>query len=376
LARVAEPLPDPSPPEQARRTDADGERSQAIVRALAALGESRYAEAELRCRELAELEGDADAKASWADTAELLDRLARAKPVAAFMQGYSIRLPEELSPVLVERLAAELELAGQPLLGMATLDWIETSSFASNERRRLARELDPGLAEDERERVRAVAKRVVEHFRDAAEARDVRALRASARALIDLGQPREALVRVREALEREPGHLATRLTEVDLLGETGELDARRALLVELAAAFPEAVAPARRLAEDFARNAEAEAGALAEASYWYAETLAREFDEAVVLDFARLLERTGRVGEAIAQLEVGYARSTDPQCQEDFARELARIQRERGQLQQAQRWKKEVERRVGIRERGYAVAAIALMIILLAVLVVFAVLYD
>lgn len=353
----------------------DAARRSVIDHALVALNESRYAEAALASRSLAELDADADVQASWSDMAEVLDQLAHDKPVAAFMHAHTSSLPPELRGMLVERLASELELAGQPLLAMATFDWLGPSSrFAENERRRLARELDSRLGEDEQERVRSVAQRIVEHFRDAAEAGDVRALRATARALVDLERPKEALVRVRRALDREPGHLATRLSEAELLGEIGEHDARRALLITLAADFPSSVVPARKLAEDFAVNVQVEPGALAQASYWYAAAIEREFDESAVLDFAKLLEQTGQIPEAIAQLEAGHARTSDPMWQEDFARELARLQRERGQLQQAQRWTKEVERRVGLRERGYAIGAIALMVILLGVLITFAVL--
>jgi tetratricopeptide (TPR) repeat protein len=353
---------------------AEPHRRVVIDRVLAALNEGRYAEASFECRQLAGFDGDLDVRAAWSDAAELLDRMAEGKPVAAFMHGHESRLPDELRGPLVERLANELELVGQSLLAMAAFDWLDTSSFVVAERHRLARELDSRVVEDQRERVRALAQRIVEYFREAAEAGDVRALRASARALIDLGRPKEALACVRRALEREPGHLATRLSEADLLSQLGERDARRALLVELAAEFPTSAAVMLRLARDFAANAETEAGALAEATFWYIQALEREFDESVVLEFARLLERTGHVGEAIAQLEAGHERTRDPLWREDFARELVRVQRDRGQLQQAQHWTKEVERQVGIRERGYAIAAIGLMIILFGVLLVFALL--
>jgi tetratricopeptide (TPR) repeat protein len=363
LGRVVLP---PNPPSS---SDSDSDRRLLIERTIAATSESRFTEAAVACRKLAQFAGDSEARAAWADAAEVLDRLAQTKPVAAFMHGYVSPLPDPLHDALIERLASELELANQPLLATAALDRLGPSRFVETERARLARELDPRLAEDHDERVRSVAQRVVEHFRDAVEARDVRALRASARALIELQRPKEALVRVRQALELDPNHLATRLSEADLLGEIGERDARRALLIELGAAYPSSVAPARRLAADFAENAEAEPGALAEASYWYAETIARHFDEAMVMEFAKLLERTGQIPEAIAQLEAGHARTRELLWQEDFARELARLQRDRGQLQQAERWSKEVERKVGIRERGYAIGAIALMVVLLGVLV-------
>lgn len=344
-----------------------------VDRVLSAVSENRFAEAALACRDLAGLESDPVVRAAWTDHAELLDRLAQGKPVAAFMQGYAITLVDPLRTPLIARLAGELERAEQPLLAMATLAWLGPSSFVEAEQARLARELDPRLAEDEQDRTRSVATRIVEHFRSAAEAGDVRALRASARALIDLERPKEALARVREAVGREPANFPTRLLEAALLSQLGELGARRALLVSLSTEFPSHADPARLLAEELGRDASTPE-ALTEASYWYTQAIARHFDEAVVLEFAKLLERSGRIDEAIAQLEAGHARSQDPLALEDFARELARLERERGRPEQAKRWQAEIRQRVGKRERGYAIAAIALMVILLAVLIVFAVL--
>lgn len=343
----------------------------AVERALSAVNESRFADAARACRELAERDEDPTARASWTDHAELLDRLAQGKPVAAFMQAHAMTLADELRVPLVAQLAGELERAAHPLLAIATFDGLERSNFVESEQRRLARELDPRLAEDQHARAHAVATQIVEHFRHAAENGDVRALRATARALIDLDRPKEALTRVRQAVSREPSHFPTRLLEADLLDQLGERDARQALLLVLCTEFPARAEPARMFAQERARDAD-KPEALADATYWYTQAIERAFDEPLVFELAKLLERSGKIDEAIAQLEAGHARSRDSLALEDFARELARLERERGRPEQAKRWSAEIRERVGKRERGYAIAAIALMVILLAVLVGFA----
>jgi len=347
-----------------------------LERVANALSENAFADAARLARELAEaVRDDENGEAEeWAESATVLELMGRGQPVNAFMQAYAIDLPSDLHDRLCVVLSAELERQREPLLACATLDWIWDSSLAEHELDRLTRELDPSLAESSHERDRAVAERVVEHFRAGAEAGDLRALRTSSQALIDLGRLDEAYARLREAIARAPDDFGTRFAEVDLLEELNLHDQRQALLERLCEEFPNEAEPAERLAYELAEESGDTPETLAKASHFYALALEREFEESRVLDAAKLLERRGLDSEAVALLESGHERSEDPSALEDFARELARLARAQEQPAKAERWTKEVEQRVATRERSFAVAAIALMVILTAVVLAFALL--
>ncbi|MFV8749518.1 hypothetical protein ACNOYE_03080 [Nannocystaceae bacterium ST9] len=339
---------------------------------LPALSEGRYADAATLARTLAAAAPTKDAQTRWSESAELLDRLAAPDPIAAFMLVVAIDLPEQLHDALLERLAAELERIHEPLLAHATLDRLRDATLGAIDQLRLRRELDPDPAEDEPLRARLVAARVREHYEATSGAGEPRALRGRAWASRAIGEPRKALTMVRQAAAREPGRFATRMLEAELLVEIADSDslaARRALLTALNDEFPTHAAPALALARQLAHEG-ATPIELDEAARWFELALEREFDESVVLEFAALLERLGRIADAITLLETSHERAAGTAWQEDFARALVRLHRALDQPDQAQRWVAEVEQQVAVRERGYAIAAIALMVVLLAVLVI------
>lgn len=336
-----------------------------LERCADAIAQGHLAEAAANCRELAEHE-PASARA-WHESARLLDALARGEPVVAFMQVYACGLDHALHDRLIEALIDALARADQPLLALAAITWLRDSRLGEAERARLARELDPLLARDERALAHAVASRVLDHHhaQPSLASDDPLALQACAKALVELERPREALALLVRALAREPKDYVTRIREIEVLRALGETTLRRERLDALVVEFPERAEPPWLIARELA--ASSSAADRAEAARYFGLAHAREFAEQLVLDHAALLEQLADHAGAVALLEASHARADLDDWRESFARELARIHRRAGELAAADRWARVVEQQVTVRERGYAGMAIALMVVMLAV---------
>lgn len=328
-----------------------------------AIGRGAYAEAATLAHAAATRE---PGEGRWRDLAALLDALARAALVDAFVHAYGLEgldpLDAPLHDLVLEQLAAALERSGEPLLAHALLQQLGDARLALRDQARLLRELEPALAERPSEQARSVAARVLA----AAQGDATLVLLARARALATLERGEEALACVRKAAALDE-RLDLRMREAQLLGTLGRRDEQHALLEQLVERWPSADVPARALARLHADTPAA--------ARWYALALARRFDAALTCEYAELLTRLRRSDEALALLEASHAlveRSSDadPDASEQLARALVGLHRSRGDASEQARWMAIVEQRVAMRERGYAVMAIALMVTLLAIVLI------